>query len=500
MQHNTGKGCQGRVRVLCLLLPLLLSGSALTSSIRTLDTVEELADISIEFGKAFPRHGLHLLHWLATTAEFIHTDFIQLVNIEPSRGDYGFHRYDNAQGILPSLGTIGTDLPQYFSLGNLDTNTHPRSRQLPSYVTEDSYNSRGDPNWNRDRIVVQISRDNRTSASGDPVAQVQVFITPCHHAGSPPQACVYDGNSTFEVSLQLLGEIPQLTLDAFLRQAGYDAYIRDALHAQSLGCTWRTQRGDSVGGAMGECEAPNVRLEVVTSPHPGYAWISWSGIPRTTLEKGVVMTLRSNTEGSGEVFHRSMDGQWTSGVMATPLRLDTGLQVTLAQLAGPQSGVQLWAGPEFDETNGKLPTRGYDASLQLFVKRGKACVRLYIRKTFSDWMAVGRFGLSWVALYKSSSDRSMSTQTWQWVVRFTRNGGRDTEAYEAYDYESNMDIRLEVQARFFLGRAYSSERARTAPWDVRRQPPQVRLEVQPPPWCGAGLYDGPRPLKKESQL
>lgn len=44
--------------------------------------------------------------------------------------------------------------------------------------------------------------------------------------------------------------------------------------------------------------------------------------------------------------------------------------------------------------NTNTDINGYHASLQLFVREGYACARLYIKKSFSDWMDV--FQNSWV--------------------------------------------------------------------------------------------------------
>lgn len=68
------------------------------------------------------------------------------------------------------------------------------------------------------------------------------------------------------------------------------------LNAQKFGCTCGTQEGSGAGGERGVCMAPlSVSLEVVASTDAGYARISWSGIPRTVLEKGVVLMLYSNS-------------------------------------------------------------------------------------------------------------------------------------------------------------------------------------------------------------
>lgn len=172
----------GRNKTLWLIL--LPSVTALIfSSSRTLNTVEELADGSIEFVKTFPHHGLLLLHWLAMTLQFKQTphDSIQLVNIEPSFGDYGFYRY-YIQGISlfsgNPLSSSLNGLQQYYSLGNLDANLNPRCSQLPKYVTEDFYNSNNHRNKNRNRIVVQISRNIRGQVSRVPLTELlRVFIT-----------------------------------------------------------------------------------------------------------------------------------------------------------------------------------------------------------------------------------------------------------------------------------------------------------------------------------
>lgn len=53
--------------------------------------------------------------------------------------------------------------------------------------------------------------------------------------------------------------------------------------------------------------------------------------------------------------------------------------------------------------NSKYPVdiKGRDARLQLYVKNGKACARLYIRKTFTNWE--NQFYNSWVGLYSDEN-------------------------------------------------------------------------------------------------
>lgn len=178
------------IRILWFLLLLLSLFTVSTSIIRKLNSIQELADNNIGFGKAFPRHGLKLLYWLSHNLEIDQNNVMRLVepnqraNIYPSDRVYGFHLYRNNEGFLPS-GAL------YFTVGNLNPNSYPGSQNLPNFVTEDYNNNWFDQNSNRDRVIVQLY-GYQNNANG----VIRVYIS--EH---------YDEQHTYEISLQLLREI-----------------------------------------------------------------------------------------------------------------------------------------------------------------------------------------------------------------------------------------------------------------------------------------------------
>lgn len=106
---------------------------------------------------------------------------------------------------------------------------------------------------------------------------------------------------------------------------------------------------------------------------------------------------------------------------------------------------------------------GYDASLQLFVKDGKACARLYVKRSFTDWKKT--FNNSWVGFY--SSEGTLDHNTWQWAVKFSEESRSDwagIRGCNVYVYESSMTMSPGVQARFILEKS-GGEKARTPPWE-----------------------------------
>ncbi|XP_046904711.1 uncharacterized protein LOC124486873 [Hypomesus transpacificus] len=437
----------GRTTILWFLLLLSLSVPSV-SSIKTLNSIRELADNNIQFGKTFAGHGLKLLYWLAHNISIDQNDVIDLGYINPSQGHYGFHYFGNRdqQGlyIFPQANNI-----HYYALGNLNGNIHPGSNTLPSYVTEDFTNTRWDTTHRNDeRIIVQSYRYNPR--------RVRRVYASLH----------YDPDRTWEISPQLLREIRNIpTLGAFLRQVDYDFNSRNNFYGKIFHCTQshdlRRRR------SLPECDtSEGLALDMKPVYSNANARITWSGIPKTILTSNLFLNVYANMDSSTAL--ESYDVGWQkSGSRDTSVLLHPGLQVRLMKKTGVwpwAQFTQIWAGPEFDEGNRKLPTDvpGYDTSLLLFVKQGKACVRLYIKKSFTDWK--NTFKYSWVGFYLTRDIGHSIYVAWQWATKFYENQNKHTDEYLAYEYDFGLDIHRAEQVRFFLEKAPSSVRAQAVPW------------------------------------
>lgn len=438
---------------------IFLSLSFLTTSgvKKTLKILEDLQDNNIEFGKKFPRHGLKLLFWLSRNVEIDQNDVINLRDIDPSRGDFGFHRFYNRENVFPSDGNNF----HYYSLGNANPysvidNNGQTVRQLPSDITEDYFNTRNTQRWdtvtrqdaNRDRIVVQFNRFDLRRGR-------RLYITQHPRGGN-----TYDGQHTYEISSQLLRDIQDIsTQEEFLRCVHYDFNSNNNVYQQIFHCNpqFRRFRREAL------CDTRESLKLAVLPDDDAKARITWRGIPKTILKSSLSLKLYANMNSSMELESYKV-GEQQSGSRGTLVPLDPGLQLRLVESALYTPDNQIWVSPEFDEANGKLPTNvlGYAASLQLFVKKGKACARLYIHKSFTNWATT--FKESWVGFYKSSDDEHNNYETWQWAVNFNENRERHTDTHLAYEYQFGSDVHHDVQARFFLRKGYSSVTAHTLTW------------------------------------
>ncbi|XP_056600662.1 uncharacterized protein LOC130418491 [Triplophysa dalaica] len=123
-------------------------------------------------------------------------------------------------------------------------------------------------------------------------------------------------------------------------------------------------------------------------------------------------------------------------------------------------------GSEFDDLNRVMPTKikGFEASLQLYEKYGKACARLYIKKTFSEWQY--DFASSWVGFYNPVQNPNGRYDAYEYVGNFEKVAGHGIKDYDIYEYESSLPIAPGVQISFFLNDSYSSELAKSTLWEV----------------------------------
>lgn len=478
----------GRGFLGCFILCLSLASVCAVKG--TLKSIDDLK--GIEFGHTSPRHGLMLLHWLANNIYNDNNGNMRL-NFNPARRDYGFHFYGNADNphLLPIL---PYQRGNYYSLGNLaDNNNNNDALALPDYVTQRFYNSRG-PENNRDRVILRVRDEGSNQFIVD-----EVYVTQ-HYPRNENRGSAYDPDNTYRVNVSLLRQIqslPTINLNYILQT--YNVEINDNI-LEHLQNTWRDTPGlalllaivlyftrpktlikDQAFGlilqskrVMEDKDNTLIKLEVKTT-NRGKARIIWSGIPKRLLDQGVMVVLyKSNNPDSKSELDRSSVGGKASGSYNTSVPLNPGLQVRLHKEVktwwnylgfGSPTGEEIWRGSEFHDANREIPVdiNGHDASLQLFVKDGKACARLYVKRSFTDWKKT--FNNSWVGFYSSAG--TLDHNTWQWAVKFSEESRSDwagIRGCNVYVYESSMTMSPGVQARFILEKS-GGEKARTPPWE-----------------------------------
>lgn len=454
---------------LCFLLFCLFLVSV--SSVRKLSNVGDLKNI--DYGKSAPRHGLQLLFWFAQKVLNVDQNNILILesNFDPHRGDFGFHRYLNKEGILPSL----SSLQNYYTVGNLKP---PGAKALPAYVGR-YYRNTNVPQRNMDRLIVSMEQNrpqrihrvfitshNLHKNDFNPSDTYEIDPALILQIGNPHN-CTLDQNNNYGIYT-----IPRNTQDrtydrfnAFLTETGYSS--TDCTHSHS---SRRKKRSPYL-----QCNTyEGIKLEMKATTE-GYSKLIWE-IPAEMIDNSKYVhieicqnTYSSDTNDVDTQVRKQFSIYESSGALDTSVSLNAGLQPRLRLYPSlfdfHFTNPYIWYGPEFDGANGMIPTKikGFDASLQLYAADGKACARLYIKKTFSKWMDVLYY--SWVGFYKSSRDKNDDYYTYQFADRFAKTENYITQNYDIYQYDSGLAIAPGVQIRFLLDKKYNKVLAQTAPWE-----------------------------------
>ncbi|XP_028820316.1 uncharacterized protein LOC114770503 [Denticeps clupeoides] len=424
---------------------------ALTSAIDRLNEVEELR--KIEFGHSFPRHGLRLLYWFARLVDRDANRALDL-DFDPGTEHFGFHLYPNNRLALPD--TRGHPDVFYYVVGNVNG---PKSYQLPVYVVQDFLNAKtlhsyhrywglDFDNGNRDRIIVRVRGTS-----------LEAVYVAAHFYPSNE----YDLSHVYEISSGLLSRIGSSGLDEFL--SGASSWVRfvpppgfECFYyghpVWYLGKKAKDEESALFDTTLGMCKEGEVKLEV--KPVQNYARLSWSGIPKSILGTNLWVGLYLSNSEDNKNYKTYTYVTKQDGHLATSIRLNPRLQVRLFK----DSYIELWRGPEFDNTNGHAPTvtQHPGASLQVVTRDGYACILLYVKKSFVDWRTVLRY--SWVALYNNLHDPPQSYVSWQYVTKLQLDS--ELETHNRYFYRPSLYVYAGLHARLVNGNY--DELGRTRPW------------------------------------
>ncbi|XP_041858573.1 uncharacterized protein LOC121650860 [Melanotaenia boesemani] len=480
-----------------IMLFLALTSVSATQKFKTINDLKK-----INFGQSVPSHSLLLLYWFANEVDIDNNHVIRLT-FNPNNGDYGSHHYGNYERLLEPL-------PQgyrYYTVGNL--NQEMTSMQLPSYVVHPRIGFEG---RNRDRIIFRVRQQNVEWQAGQIIDRV--FITQ-HYETSDNQGTRYDPAHTYQVTNSLLRHIREFSAeesgvnllvnlrDRFGSNAD-DAQLRYIRNSWgNLACLGlllfiviqekntadhhnnrrqpkpkrnthpdfvvnipeRRQNGVSGMFVSLQLDQPDeIILQVVTGTN-GKASIFWNNVPKSDLKEGVMVVLYKNNEDEKALTYKFI-GDMKTGTYKTSVPLNEGLQVRMHKVRKlwcfwSGIGEEIYRGDEFKNPPA-VSISGYNASLQLFAKDGKACARLFVKKSFNDWRS--KFKNSWIGFYSSPDKATKNYEWWQWQWATKLNLSTDYQdsTYDVYEYHSGMAIAPGVQVRFIL--RDEVEQARTPRW------------------------------------
>ncbi|KAJ7983716.1 hypothetical protein DPEC_G00373640 [Dallia pectoralis] len=142
-----------------------------------------------------------LLFWFANECvDFDNHDNMQ-IQCYPERGDFGFHYFGNFEKILPILFRESNE--KYFEVGNLNTESYPKSMDLLEYVRQYYLSQHDRHQCNKDRLIIRLNKRKVTAT----------YVTEHKDNGNRGE---FDPEHTHLVSPDLIRIIQQLELKAFL--------------------------------------------------------------------------------------------------------------------------------------------------------------------------------------------------------------------------------------------------------------------------------------------
>lgn len=462
--------------IISCLLALVLGCESMYQKLKSLNDLK-----NIDFGQSMPKHSLLLLHWFANAID-IDNNNVLCLTFDPNTEDFGSHHYGNYEELLDPL-PWGY---RYYTVGNLYEET---SHELPDYVLQPPVREyRGN---NMDRIIFRIQETNSGSHRID-----QAYLTQ-HYRQNQNQGTMYNPDHTYRITANLLQQMrlfsvqnnhrSQQELRDLFGSHAEDSDLRDIRNkwGNSLACLGlllfiviqekyskinpiksrqpstvkRNTRPDFVVNIPDEMntvelfycnQLDQVHLEIITGKN-GQATIVWRNVPMDRLHEGVAVVLFKH-QADQEASNTYKLIQTTEGSYDTSVPLTEGQQVRLHKarrrcLFWTKVEEELCRGPTFTSPD-RVLLAGYNAYLQLFVRDGKACARLYVKKSFRTWKS--EFDQSWVGFYDSAERDTHDYKWWQWQWATKFQPGPDSGDYKTFEYCSGVTITRGVQARFIL--------------------------------------------------
>ncbi|XP_058867625.1 uncharacterized protein LOC131709265 [Acipenser ruthenus] len=406
----------------------------------TIHTIQDLRNINV-FGFQPPSHGFALLWWLCSSETYIDINGDTVLRSNPNAGHYGFHHFynlfDNNLGghLLPVVAGV-----HYYTVGNLNPNTHPGAINLPYDVRR--YYNRNILNSNSERLIIS----NTWVYHG--IFNVQsIYITNHYHPG-------------YEIAPNLVAQIRNLNLGNFLNAVGYPSYSPASCHViPPPGRRRKREASDWECIAMLKSETS---VQVVA--RNGKATLLWENIPWNEDYSWVGLY---NSETEGDKNYIADAWQWTynaqSGSYETSTQIHPGMQ---ARLFRREYARFVLKSPGIDEACWEEPVQfsNDENFLILLVFRSNyAGVKLYVNKSLgSKWQYKDKYYYGWVGFYYRGAPND-SYQSWQWLYNFEEIG--ENSDYNVYtDGLNEYDITADLEVRVFCNEAYDCLIATTPSW------------------------------------
>lgn len=464
------------VIIACLLSLLALNCQ---SVFRELNSIDDLR--TIYSYKSLPLHSLTLLHWIANEVDIDNNNDVHL-SFDVNR-DFGSHFYRNGESLLPSAPRGNW----YYTVGNIDRvpeYTCPSYQDYPDYVISPRVLEYSGTGRNRDRLIVSVQQQNSGSRTVS-----QIYLTQ-HFRRADNQGSEYDPNHTFVISTSLLQQLRQFSfhdnsLSLHDLRTQYDNNIDDdqlngiiniwGSKEAPLGLLYLIvlpQRKNQFGvcesnrrsardveatikGDWQNCEIQHMHFQVKTGSS-GRAMIHWRNVPGDQLKGVAVVLFRNQMDQGSRITYKKI--QESEGSYETNEPLNEGLQVRLHKIKyWVKIMEEICRGREFKSPH-PVSVTGY-SQLQLFVKDGKACYRLYIKKGCDRWKS--DFYQSWVGLYTSASADTSQYRDWRWAIKLEQ--GQPFGEYDTFEHCTGTKVTPGLQARLMIDKGYV-EKARTPMW------------------------------------
>lgn len=364
-----------------------------------------------------------------------------MLRSNPNAGDYGFHRFynlfDNNLGdhLLPVVAGVS-----YYTVGNLNPNSHPGAIHLPYDVRR--YYSRNILNSNSERLIIS----NTWVYNG--IFNVQsIYITNHYHPG-------------YEIAPNLVAQIRNLNLGNFLNAMGYPSYSPAFCHV--IPPPGRRRKREASDWECIDMLKSETSVQVVA--RNGYATLLWENIPWNEYYSWVGLY---NSETEGDKNYIADAWQWTynaqSGSYETSTQIHPGMQ---ARFFRSEYARFVLKSPGIDEACWEEPVQFSNDEnflILLVFRTYYAGVKLYINKSLgSNWQYKDKYYYGWVGFYYRGAPND-SYRSWQWLYNFEKIG--ENSDYNVYTDGLNEDgITADLEVRVFCNNGYDCLIATTPSW------------------------------------